>query len=166
MKNTTWHTIQPGQIIRFSYKSIKDQRGVERTILVLDPKYRYRKKSTGRIVEFLVGIQLDTFVTPPINVIKFEQLINKLGGLSFDEGVKEVGSFPDSNRFREQTKKLYTSIKGFLDKNDLFRTYFLRECRKRRVFLLDSYRKFPKDATNKLLLERKFQKRMEQIEEF
>ena len=36
-------------------------------------------------------------------------------------------------------KNTYDSIKTFLKSNDIFRTYFLRECRRRRVFLQDEY---------------------------
>ena len=68
MRNTTWTQIEPGQIVRFMYKGLKQDRAVQRVVLVIDPKYRYRKKSTGRIVEFFVGIQLDTLITRPINL--------------------------------------------------------------------------------------------------
>ena len=66
MKNTNWNQVQPGQIIKFTYKSMGDKRGISRVVLVLDPKYRYKKKSTGRVVKFVVGLELDTFLKPPI----------------------------------------------------------------------------------------------------
>jgi len=47
----------------------------------------------------------------------------------------------------------------------MFRTYFLRECRKRRVFLLDSYEKFPKKALSDLQLKRKAEKSIQRIGE-
>ena len=33
--------------------------------------------------------------------------------------------------------RMYEGLKRFLDKTPIFRTYFLRECRKRRVFLIE-----------------------------
>ena len=59
MKNATWTTVKGGQILTFRYQSEGDVRGFKRTIICLDPKYEYRKKSTGRIVEFVVGLQLE-----------------------------------------------------------------------------------------------------------
>ena len=52
MKNTTWQRVEPGQIVKFSYKSMNSKRGEQRVILIIDPKYRYKKKSTNRIVEY------------------------------------------------------------------------------------------------------------------
>ena len=43
MRNTTWTQIEPGQIVRFMYKGLKQDRAVQRVVLVIDPKYRYRK---------------------------------------------------------------------------------------------------------------------------
>lgn len=158
MKNINWNQIQPGQIIKFTYKSMGDKRGISRVVLVLDPNYKYKKKSTGRAVKFVVGLELDTFIKPPITKQKFEKLIKTLGGLSLDEGVKEVGDNPDKVIRQDRTKNLYNSIKFVIEKQDLFRTYFLRECRKRRVFLLDNYERFPKKA----LIDLKLKKEVEQ----
>ena len=165
MKNTNWNQVQPGQIIKFTYKSMGDRRGISRVVLVLDPKYRYKKKSTGRVVKFVVGLELDTFLKPPITKQKFEQLIKALGGLSIDEGVKEVGDLPDEVINAASTKRIYENIKTVIEKQDMFRTYFLRECRKRRVFLLDSYEKFPKKALSDLQLKRKAEKSIQRIGE-
>ena len=33
-------------------------------------------------------------------------------------------------------RRIYENLQKFLDKTPIFRTYFLRECRKRRVFLV------------------------------
>jgi len=166
MKNINWNQIEPGQIIKFTYKSMTDKKGVSRVVLVLDPSYKYKKKSTGRAVKFVVGLELDTFIKPPITKQKFEKLIRTLGGLSFDEGVKEVGDNPDrvANN-QESTKKIYNSIKFVIEKQDLFRTYFLRECRKRRVFLLDNYERFPKKALNDLKLKREAEQSIKKIGE-
>lgn len=78
MKNINWNQIQPGQIIKFTYKSMGDKRGISRVVLVLDPNYKYKKKSTGRAVKFVVGLELDTFIKPPITKQKFEKLIKHL----------------------------------------------------------------------------------------
>ena len=134
MKNTTWSNLQPGQIVRFIYKSKNSQRGIQRTVLIIDPKYKYRKKSTNRSVDFVVGIQLDTLLSAPINVRNFNKLISQFGGLFEDEGNIEIGNQP--NRANSQrTEDIYKTLERFLSKNDVFRTYFSRECRKRRVFL-------------------------------
>ena len=55
MKNTAWTNVESGQIVSFRYKS-EDGRSVNRTVLCLDPEFRYRKKSTGRIVQFFIRI--------------------------------------------------------------------------------------------------------------
>ena len=49
LRNTTWTKVEPGQIISFVYKTKKETRGYKRTILLLNPDLKYRKKSTGRI---------------------------------------------------------------------------------------------------------------------
>jgi|TARA_B100001094_G_scaffold160_1_gene169 hypothetical protein len=165
MKNINWNQIQPGQIIKFTYKSMGDKRGISRVVLVLDPSYKYKKKSTGRAVKFVVGLELDTFIKPPITKQKFEKLIKTLGGLSLDEGVKEVGDNPDKVIKQDRTKNLYNSIKFVIEKQDLFRTYFLRECRKRRVFLLDNYERFPKKALSDLKLKKEAEQSIKKIGE-
>jgi len=58
MKNTTWHLVESGQIVSFRYKS-QSGRSVNRTVLCLDPEFRYRKKSTGRVVQFFIGLELN-----------------------------------------------------------------------------------------------------------
>ena len=47
LRNTTWHKVEPGQIISFVYKSKGENRGYKRTIMLLNPDLKYRKKSTG-----------------------------------------------------------------------------------------------------------------------
>ena len=164
MKNTTWQQIQPGQIVRFSYKTKGMPRGEQRTVLILDPKYRYRKKSTRRNVDFVVGLQLDTLLRPPISVRSFNRLIKSFGGLTLDEGIIEVGDNPD--RADENTaEQIYIILRRFLKRNDVFRTYYLRECRKRRVFLLDEYKRFPEKAKNKIDLERRINELIKKSEE-
>tara|TARA_A100001011_G_scaffold296550_1_gene309114 strand:+ start:44 stop:544 length:501 start_codon:yes stop_codon:yes gene_type:complete len=164
MRNTTWTQIEPGQIVRFMYKGLKQDRAIQREVLVIDPRYRYRKKSTGRVVEFFVGIQLDTLITRPINKQKLSKLIRQFGGLVDDDDSIEVGDFPERTN-RQITRQTYRTINRFLQRNDVFRTYLLRECRKKRVFLLDSYKRFPKKAMDKLLLEKKVDETLKKIEE-
>ena len=50
--------------------------------------------------------------------------------------------FEDNDKTADYTderviKRLYEGLKGYLDSAPIFRTYFLRECRKRRVFLIE-----------------------------
>ena len=50
--------------------------------------------------------------------------------------------FEESDKAADYTderviNRIYGGLKGFLDKTPIFRTYFLRECRKRRVFLIE-----------------------------
>ena len=70
LRNTAWHQVEPGQIVTFLYKGKDSKRAVKRTILVLNPNLRYRKKSTKRVKSFVVGLQLDTAITPPITSTK------------------------------------------------------------------------------------------------
>tara|TARA_B100000900_G_C20341657_1_gene618462 strand:+ start:228 stop:725 length:498 start_codon:yes stop_codon:yes gene_type:complete len=165
MKNTTWQNIQPGQIVRFIYKSKNSSRGIQRTVLIIDPKYRYRKKSTNRSVDFVVGLQLDTILSTPINVRSFNKLISQFGGLFDDGGIVEVGNQPNRTD-AQRTEDVYKTIERFLQKNDVFRTFFLRECRKRRVFLLDSYKRFPKKSLDNLQLRKRLEQTLKKIEEF
>ena len=153
MKNTTWQRVEPGQIVKFSYKSMNSKRGEQRVILIIDPKYRYKKKSTNRIVEYVVGLQLDTALRPPINVRSFNKLISLYDGLSIDEGIIEVGEQQDIAD-KDVAEKVYKKLKRFLKTNDIFRTFFLRECKKRRVFLLDSYQGFPRKAKEDIEMRR------------
>ena len=159
MRNTTWTQIEPGQIVRFMYKGLKQDRAVQRVVLVIDPKYRYRKKSTGRIVEFFVGIQLDTLITRPINKQKFSQLIRQFGGLVEDDDSDtiEVGDFPEKTT-RMLTRQTYRTINRFLSRNDVFRTYLLRECRKKRVFLVDNYERLPAKYVKQIIKEQNLEK--------
>tara|TARA_Y100000004_G_scaffold147822_1_gene169155 strand:+ start:2003 stop:2488 length:486 start_codon:yes stop_codon:yes gene_type:complete len=157
MKNTTWTKVQPGQIVSFIYKSKGETRGIKRTVMCLSPRYPYRKKN-GRLTYFFVGLQLDTAVTRPITASRFQALIEQFGGLSKDKGTTEIGNFED-NISQSDVKILYKTLVDFIEKYKIFRTYNLRECRKRRVYLEDDYRFLPKESIDDLLLE-------QQINEF
>jgi len=143
MKNTTWTKIEPGQIVSFLYKSKNESRSVKRTVLCINPELRYRKKN-GRTTKFFVGIQLDTAVTKPMTAGELNRLIINLGGLEFEEGVVAVELSDKINK--QQTSKILTKVRSL---SQYFRTYNLRECKKRRVFLENEYSRIP-DTTIQL----------------
>ena len=102
-----------------------------RTTYVLAPRYKYRKQSTGRIVEFFIGLEIENSAKQSINPIVLKQMF---------EQINEI--FEDSDKDALYTEerviqKYYQELKRFLDRTPIFRTYFLRECRKRRVFLIE-----------------------------
>ena len=130
MKNTNWYLIQSGQIVRFRYKNMKGESS-NRTAYVLAPRYRYRKKSTNRIVEFFIGLEIENTAKQSINPIVLKQMFEEINDI-----------FEDSEKAADYTderviKRIYNDLKRFLDGTPIFRTYFLRECRKRRVFLIE-----------------------------
>ena len=111
IKNTAWHAVEPGQIVSFRYKSEGSKRSYKRTVLILNPDMRYRKKSTGRIKRFVVGIQLDTAVSRPITETKLEVLFNRVGGLEFEEGAV-AGDLKD-RLSKAETVKLTGRLRPF-----------------------------------------------------
>ena len=128
MKNTTWHLVESGQIVSFRYKS-QSGRSVNRTVLCLDPEFRYRKKSTGRVVQFFIGLELNSSDKPSLPVGKAKQLFEILG--TTDDTPTQTTT--------QEMEKIYQSIKGFLNSTPIFKTYLLRKCRKNRVFLENKY---------------------------
>ena len=78
VRNTSWARVEPGQIVSFVYKSQNEKRGYKRTVLLINPDWRYRKKSTGRIKRYVVGIQLDTAISAPLTTPKLERLLELL----------------------------------------------------------------------------------------
>jgi len=157
MRNTIWQKVQPGQIVSFLYKSKNSSRAEKRTVLCIDPEYTYRKKSTKRNVKLFVGLQLETTLRGPINARTLDQAIKLLGGAKLDRGVTEIGDFEDSMDDTD-VELIYTRLKRFVKKHDVFRTFFLRECRKRRVYLIDNYRRLPASQTKKIILEQNLEK--------
>ena len=157
MKNTIWQQVQPGQIVSFLYKSKNSSRAVKRTVLCIDPEYTYRKKSTKRNVKLFVGLQLETTLRGPINARTLDQAFRLLGGAKMDRGVAEIGNFEDSMDDTD-VELIYTRLKRFVKKHDVFRTFFLRECRKRRVYLIDNYKRMPPSQSKKLILEQNLEK--------
>jgi len=124
MKNTTWQNIEPGQFVKFRYKGMNSNRSVLREVIVLDPRYRYRKKSTGRIVELFIGLEIDNQRTPALRPNEIKRLLTILGRLE-DEG--QSGNVA-------RMKSIYKELKPFLEGTPIFKTYLLRNCRKYRVF--------------------------------
>ncbi|MDA7496011.1 hypothetical protein N8469_00695 [bacterium] len=157
MKNTIWQQVQPGQIVSFLYKSKNSSRAEKRTVLCIDPEYTYRKKSTKRNVKLFVGLQLETTLRGPINARTLDQAFRLLGGAKMDRGVAEIGNFEDSMDDTD-VELIYTRLKRFVKKHDVFRTFFLRECRKRRVYLIDNYKRMPPSQSKKLILEQNLEK--------
>ncbi len=162
MKNTAWTKVESGQIVSFLYRSKNSTKTEKRTVLCIDPSYTYRKKSTGRNVKLFIGLQLETTLRGPINSAKLDKMIRILGGVRSEDGAVEVGNFTGRERMQDtDTENLLEKVRGlrkFIQKNDVFRTYFLRECRKRRVFLVDDYQRLPKKHTDKIILEQNLER--------
>ena len=132
MKNTNWYILEPGQVVSFIYKSqTGDRTSARRTVICLDPRYRYRKQSTGRVVEYFIGLEIDNSLKPTIQPAILKQLFEILG--------ENVDLILDDTGEESRMKKIYLELKQFLNRNPMFKTYFYRECRKRRVFLEDKY---------------------------
>ena len=147
LKNTTWHKVEPGQIISFVYKTKNETRGYKRTIMLLNPDLKYRKKSTGRIKRYVVGMVLDTQITRPLTTTKVEQLFNRTGGLEMEEDAL-AANLPDTIS-KAQNTKLYNRLKAFVRTNKNYRTFDRRECLKRRVYLEVDYKGIPKDTLDR-----------------
>jgi len=161
LRNTAWHQVEPGQIVTFLYKGKDSKRAVKRTILVLNPNLRYRKKSTKRVKSFVVGLQLDTAITPPITSTKLENLFGKIGGLEIEEGAI-AGDLKD-RMTPADTTRLYKKLKNLVSKYNNYRTFSRRMCLKRRVYLEVAYSKIPKDTLDEFGREmsKKFQNQLE-----
>ena len=144
LRNTARHQDEPGQIVSFLYKGQDSNRAVKRTILVINPNLRYRKKSTKRTKSFVVGLQLDTAITPPITESKLENLFGKIGGLEIEEGAI-AGDLKD-RLSKAETVKLTGRLRPFYK---YLRTYSLAEARRNRVYLEVDYMRIPKDTMDK-----------------
>ena len=155
IRNTTWHKVEPGQILSFVYKPKNETRGYKRTIMLLNPDLKYRKKSTGRIKRYVVGLVLDTQITRPITTTKVEQLFNRTGGLEVEEEAF-AANLPDTIS-KAQTTKLYNRLKAFVKSNKNYRTFDRRECLKRRVYLEIDYKGIPKDTLDRFETEQRIE---------
>ena len=160
MKNTIWQKVQPGQIVSFLYRSKNSTKTEKRIVLCLDPEYTYRKKSTKRNIKLFVGLQLETTLRGPITAKALDQAISLLGGVKLDRGVVEVGNYGDnlSDVKTEDLLEKVVGLKRFVKKNDVFRTYLLRECRKKRVFLVDNYERLPAKYVKQIIKEQNLEK--------
>jgi hypothetical protein len=143
------------------YKSKGETRGYKRTILLLNPDLRFRKKTTKRIKRFVAGLVLDTAITRPLTESKVEKLFGKLGGLEFEEEAI-AADLPDRVS-KAQTRVMYRRLKALVKNYKNYRTFDRRECLKRRVYLEVDYNKIPKDTLVEFSkeMERKFTKQIE-----
>ena len=130
MKNTTWQLVESGQIVSFRYKS-RGGRSVNRTVLCLDPEFPYKKISTNRVVKFFIGLELNASDRPALPVGRVRELFKILG--TPDETPSQTNT--------QEMERIYLTIKEFLKKNPIFKTYLLRKCKKNRVFLEDKFQK-------------------------
>ena len=136
LRNTAWHQVEPGQIVSFLYKGQDSNRAVKRTILVLNPNLRYRKKSTKRVKSFVVGLQLDTAITPPITESKLENLFGKIGGLEIEEGA--ISADLKDRMTPADTTRIYRKLKDLVgwQNTDIYQNFnitFISSIRKNRV---------------------------------
>ena len=116
-----------------------------RTAYVLAPRFRYRKKSTNRIVEFFIGLEIENTAKQSINPLVLKEMFEQINDI-FDESDK-AADYTDERVIR----RIYENLKRFLDKTPIFRTYFLRECRKRRVFLIEDSNDLIGQSLNKVV---------------
>ena len=140
IKNTTWSKVAPGDIVTFVYKASGASRGYKRTVLCINPELRYRKKS-GRTTKFFVGLQLFSQDDPneKIRPNELKRIMDKLGAKKESGAIKvEVDSNNDMTK--QETAVVVEKLKPFMDN---YRTFRLRECRRRRVFLETKYDKIP-----------------------
>ena len=129
MKNTVWQQVEPGQLVQFRYKGVKGDIA-RRVVFCLDPYYKYRKKSTGRIVEFFIGLELENSTKTTLSPMVIKRMFSRLNDII--DNPKNVNLTNE-----QQITMVYQGLKAFLDVTPIFRTYFLRECRKKRVFLIE-----------------------------
>jgi len=111
IKNTNWASIEPGQIITFVYKSKNEIRGYKRTVLVINPEVRYRKKN-GRTTKFLAGIQLSNQNNPnsKLRPSDIRGIFNRLD-VERDEGAIEAGIDKETRLSPAETQKILKRLK-------------------------------------------------------
>ena len=159
MRNTSWDRIIPGEIVNFIYKSKGQTKGTRRWVICMDPKYIYRKKS-GRTANYFVGIQIDQMGAPRIPQPVIKEIITMLGGVAKKQSGGrqiEMAGISTDDRPRDvatgEFNKVYLKIKHIIKRESVFRTYNLRECKKRRVFLEDKYDYIPKENIKRFITE-------------
>ncbi len=117
MKNTNWNIIQAGQLVRFLYRNMKGESS-QRTAYVLAPRYRYRKQSTKRIVEFFIGLEIENNKKKSLNPMIVKELFEEINGI-FEDAEKSADYTAESTM-----KRIYNDLKAFLKKEPIFKTYF------------------------------------------
>tara|TARA_B100000287_G_C20124361_1_gene579628 strand:- start:54 stop:542 length:489 start_codon:yes stop_codon:yes gene_type:complete len=127
MKNTNWNLIEPGQIVKFRYRGLNSARSMLREVIVLDPRYLYRKKSTGRVVELFIGLEIDNQEDPALRPAQIRNLLEILGRAGEEASEQSGGE-------EARMRTIYRELKPFLERFPIFKTYLLRNCRKYRVF--------------------------------
>ena len=150
MRNTSWHKVQPGQIIYFTYKSKHDDVGYPRTVLVLNPKLRYRKKSTNRSKYYLVGLVLDTRISRGLTAGQLRKIFGRLGNIQVRDD-NTFGPNLSEGQTPETTSMIYEQLEEFVNNYDIWRTFSLAECRKRRVYLEDKWKRIPEKDLKKAI---------------
>jgi hypothetical protein len=135
MKNTYWDAVEPGDVVSFMYKGQGDNsKSARRIVICLAPRYEHRKKMTGRVVEYFIGLEIFNSQKPTITPTVIKQLFEILS-----ENADIVLTEEESGGVARM-EKIYLELKALLKRNPrLFRTYFYREARKRRVFLETKY---------------------------
>ena len=164
MKNTSWDKVQPGQIVSFIYKSKNQKSGTRRWAICIDPNYVYRKKN-GRTTKLFIGIQIDQVGKQRQSKPVIKEIIDSLGGIAgmHDAAGRHVGRQVDIEGVVQDEKprdvssgefrKVYARLKGIIRRESIFRSYNLRECRKRRVFLEDKYDFIPQENIKQFVTE-------------
>ena len=121
IRNTAWHQVEPGQIVSFMYKTKGETRGYKRTVLILNPDLRFRKKTTKRIKRFVAGLILDTAITRPLTETKVEKWFGKLGGLEVEEDAL-AANLPDRVS-KAQTRVMYNRLDQLVNQYQNYRTF-------------------------------------------
>lgn len=160
MKNTAWSQLVPGSIINFIYKSKNESRAIKRWVIVIDRKYLKRTKEGSK--KYFVGLQLHRQGQRPVMKPVIQKVITLLGGLAVlsDKAGQEYGKqinvvgLSGDLRAKDVTPgefvKLFNRLRRVIGNKDIFRTYDLIQCRKRRVFLEENYGKIPQQAVKRL----------------
>ena len=115
MKNTNWQLIEPGQLVKFRYKNMK---GVSsnRTAFVLAPRYRYRKQSTKRIVEFFIGLEIENSDKGSLNPIVVKELFEEINDI-FEDSEKSADYTDEATM-----KRIYAGLQRYLKKTLKYRS--------------------------------------------
>ncbi len=163
LRNTSWDKVEAGQIVNFIYKSKKEAKGSKRTVIIINSDYKYRKKSTGRIKRFVVGLQIDVAGKRPLAKNQLNQIFESFGGMEIEGDSISVKMKDDTNRNKMATEKTYQKMRNIVNRYDMWRTYDRRECAKRRVYLEVDYNRVPEDIIDSFEKEQS-KKIMEQLE--